>query len=474
VRGTGSIRWQNSRFCWRACSDRNESCTQSFEDSPVSNDDLITSAFRRATRLGGLVTRVGMSLVTEQTLGFLRSDPIQQARMLESQLKNAARVVEALGEMKGAAMKVGQMLSLHEGMMPPEIAVVLSALQKAAPNVSYRTMRRQIDAELPDADTIFSSLEREPLAAASIGQVYRGVLHDGRPVAVKVQYPEIGEVVRADLKNLKVLFGSLIAMFVKIDFDPLWEELSERLMEELDYRQEAAHMRAMAELHADIPEVIVPLVIDEASTGRVLTMELVDAIEPASACSQRYPQSLKDRWGVLLFQFVVRGLLEHRFLHADPNFANFGFRDDGRLVVYDYGCMKRVEPGLSRAYASLARAVEQGNYEALPSLLKEMGVHHKTSGAAMELDLIKPIFDLAGDIFQDSPPYRFRHDPELYDSLIDLGRTRWQDTTDIVFPRDMIFIDRTLGGLFANLGSLEAAAPWRDLLVEFLEPVEKG
>jgi len=441
----------------------------------VSNDDLITSAIRRAARLGGLVARVGVSLATEHAVSLLRADPVQRARMLESQLKNAARVVATLGEMKGAAMKVGQMLSLHEGMMPPEVAAVLSALQKSAPRVPYRTMRAQIDKELPNAAGLFASLEQEPFAAASIGQVYRGTLHDGRPVAVKVQYPGIDNVVKADLKNLKSFFSSLIAMFVKIDFDPLWDELRDRLMEELDYCQEARHMQLMAQLHAEIPEVIIPRVVEEASTVRVLTMEFVPAIDPETACSEQFSQALKNRWGIALFSFIVRGLLVHRFLHADPNFANFGFRDDGKLVVYDYGCMKRIDPALSEAYAGLAGSVLAGHQSKVPALLQQMGVYHEGTRAPLEPELIAPVFELAAQICRDHPPYRFVHDRKLYESFFDLGRAHWQETTDIVFPRDMIFVDRALSGLFANLASLEAQGPWRQLLCGFLAtPAEAG
>ncbi len=434
------------------------------------SDDLITSAFLRAARLGGLVARVGMSVAAQQARNFVLADPVQQMRRLENQLKNASRVVETLGEMKGAAMKVGQMLSLHEGKQPPEVAAVLGALQKSAPRVSFQTMYRQIQSELPDADRLFRSLEREPFAAASIGQVYRGVLHDGRSVAVKVQYPDIDNVVRADLKNLKAFFSALIGMFVRIDFDPLWDELRDRLLEELDYQQEAEHMREMAVLHSEIPEIIVPAIVSEASTARVLTMEFVESIDPTAACSERYPTTLKDRWGAVLFRFVVRGLLEHRFLHADPNFANFGFREDGGLVVYDYGCMKRVPPALADAYARLIGAVLDSRRAEIPRILKDMGVYHKNGGGSLELELIEPIFDLADEIFSAREPYRFVHDPELYARFFDLGRNRWQDTTDVQIPRDMIFIDRTLGGVVANLASLRAQAPWRELLESFLPP----
>ncbi|MGE0623838.1 MAG: ABC1 kinase family protein, partial [Pseudomonadales bacterium] len=304
--------------------------------------DLITSAVGRLFRLGSVATRVGMSLATEQAVSFLFSDPIAQARKTEKFMLNAVRVTEALGELKGAAMKVGQMLSVHEGLLPPEFVTVLRSLQKEAPKVPFETMQAVLRAELPAFEALFETLEPEAIAAASIGQVYRGRLRDGRAVAVKVQYPEIDQVVRSDLKNLKKLFGSLIAMVADVEFDEIWEELKERLLEELDYRREAANMLRMQALHAGVPEVVVPGVVWEASTTRVLTMDYVPGIPPDDATSGRYPPSLRNLWGRRLLEFVIRGLLDHRFLHADPNFGNYAFLEDGRLIVYDHGCMKEI------------------------------------------------------------------------------------------------------------------------------------
>jgi predicted unusual protein kinase regulating ubiquinone biosynthesis (AarF/ABC1/UbiB family) len=412
-----------------------------------------------------------MSLATEQALGMMRSDPIAQMRRAENFVVNASRVVEALGQMKGAAMKVGQMLSLHEGMLPPEVAQVLSALQQEAPRVPFEVMEFEARAELDNFDEVFASIEPEAFAAASIGQVHKGRLKDGREVAVKIQYPEIERMVKADLKNMKTLFGSLVAMISEVDFEQIWEEVRDRLVEELDYETEASHMRAMADLYRDRNDVLIPRVVAEASAKRVLTMEFVGGIAPDEACSAQYPQALKDRWGQGLFEFTMRGLFQHGLLHADPNFANFAFREDGHVVVYDYGCMKRIEPGLAAGYAGLFDAVIRGDQRAVPERLKAMGVYKQKTGTPIAQALIDPIFDVAGEIVRAAPPYRFGDDSEIYESLFEIGRSSWAETTDYVFPRDIIFIDRTLGGLFGNLGRLQAAAPWRELLEGFVQPL---
>ncbi len=401
-------------------------------------------------------------MLGEQAVGLLREGPARQLKKAENMVRNAARIAETLGEMKGAAMKVGQMLSLHEGFLPPEVSAVLSVLQKEAPSVSFDVMEGELRREL-DVDALFESLDPEAFAAASIGQVHYGVLRDGREVAVKIQYPDAERMVRADLKNLKVLLGNLVGLFTDIDFDPIWEEVKERLFEELDYLKEADNMRRAAALQKDCAEIIVPGVVEEATTRRVLTMEFVDGIPPSEVTSDQYPQHLRDEWGVVLFEFTLRGLLEQRFLHADPNFANFAFREDGKVVVYDYGCMKEIPAELAAGYARLMEAVIFRRKGAVPDLLRNMGVF-KEGGAALPRDMTDPYVDLVQDIVRESPPFTFGEDSSIYESLYELGMTNWQNATDIRFPRDMVFIDRTLAGLFGNLGKLRATGPWRELL----------
>ncbi|MCK5376040.1 MAG: AarF/ABC1/UbiB kinase family protein, partial [Acidobacteria bacterium] len=240
-----------------------------------SDNEMITSALRRFVKLGGLAGRVGASVVGNQVLDVARSGPAKQIKKTENLVRNAMRIVETLGEMKGAAMKVGQMLSLHEGMLPPEVAEILRGLQKEAPRVPAEVMRYEIEGALENYDELFESLDLEAFAAASIGQVHRGQLRDGREVAVKIQYPLIDEIVKADLKNLKTLLRALLALVTEVEFEPVWAELRDRLLEELDYTHEAENIRRMTELHQDVPEIVIPKVVDEATTRNVLTMEYV-------------------------------------------------------------------------------------------------------------------------------------------------------------------------------------------------------
>ena len=168
----------------------------------AKKDDLITSAVGRFVRLGGLMGRVGASVIGSKAVNLVAPADSKEARTTDNLVKNAIRIVETLGELKGAAMKVGQMMSLHEALLPPEVVAVLRALQKEAPSVPFEVMEFEIKGEIENFDEIFESLEPEAFAAASIGQVHRAVLKDGRKVAVKIQYPLIEEIIRADRKSV--------------------------------------------------------------------------------------------------------------------------------------------------------------------------------------------------------------------------------------------------------------------------------
>jgi predicted unusual protein kinase regulating ubiquinone biosynthesis (AarF/ABC1/UbiB family) len=428
---------------------------------------LLTSPLGRMLKLGGLVGRVGASVLGERALELTRSRPTTEVRRLENLVKNAGRIVETLGEMKGAAMKVGQMLSLHEGMLPPEVGEVLQALQREAPRVPPEVMRFEVEGSLgAPIGELFSEFEEEAYAAASIGQVHRARMPDGRPVAVKIQYPLIREVVTADLENLKTLLKSLFSIVFDADFEPLWGEMRDRLLEELDYEHEAENMELLRQLHVGVPEIVIPGVVEERSSTRVLTMEFLEGVSPQEACSNLWSSEVRNRWATVLFEFQLRGLLEHRVLHTDPNLANFSFLEDGRVVVYDFGSVKRVPGDLARGYARLFLTALEDRREDIPTTLSELGLV-RADGNPLERELIEPYVDLFAEILREEPPYVFGEDEDLYQRIMELGMANWSRATDLRFPEDIIFVDRSLAGHFGNLIRMEAAGPWRELVERY-------
>jgi predicted unusual protein kinase regulating ubiquinone biosynthesis (AarF/ABC1/UbiB family) len=432
----------------------------------MAGGKVSSSSLQRLLQLGSLVTRVGASVAGQHLAGMARQEDSRARARTENLVRNAARIVATLGEMKGAAMKVGQMLSLHDSILPPEVAEVLRALQKEAPRIPFAVVQEELALELPGYERLFREIEPEAFAAASIGQVHRAVLHDGRPVALKIQYPLIDRIVAADLGNLRRLLQALFALFSDTDFEPIWRELSARLGEELDYLHEAENIGRMAELHRDVPEVVIPQVIAEATTKRVLTMEYVTGIAPDEACSARHPQELKNRWGEVLLAFLLRGLLRHRLLHADPNLANFAFRADGTVIVYDFGCLKRVPAVIARGYREVARAVIEDRQADVPAVLLAMGVS-RANGEAVALEPLRGVIEGVAEVFRAAPPFCFSDAAAIYRRIFDLKSDHFDAATDLRFPPDVVFIDRAIAGHFGNLSRLDATGDWRGILVSF-------
>jgi predicted unusual protein kinase regulating ubiquinone biosynthesis (AarF/ABC1/UbiB family) len=359
-------------------------------------------------------------------------------------------------------MKVGQMLSLHGDLLPPEVTEILRGLQRDAPQVPAEVMEAEARGALRNFDALFARFDPEPMAAASIGQVHRGTLRDGREVVLKIQYPLIDQIVRADLSNLRTLLHGVLALLTDVEFEPIWLEVRDRLLEELDYAHEAASMEAAAALGD--PGIVVPGVVREATTRNVLTMEYLPGLSGDEACGGGQPQELRDRWGAVLFEFLLRGLFLHRHLHADPNLANFAFLPDGSVVAYDFGCVKNVPEAVSRGYARLALAVIDGREREIPSILVEMGVH-KEDGAPVPADVTSPYAAVFATLVRPGEPYTFGSDPALYQKLFDLAIANVGEVADLRFPRDVVFLNRTLLGHYGNLARLGATGRWRETIV---------
>ena len=428
---------------------------------------LLTKPYQRALKLGSLAGRVGASVIGNRTIHLFRTDTSKEVHKTDNLIKNAKRAVETLGSLKGGAMKIGQMLSLHEGLFPPEITAIFSKLQKEAPTIPFAEMDQQVINELGDRYKSFAYIHPEPYAAASIGQVHVGELADGHKVVLKIQYPQIDDVIRADLKNLKNVLGRLFALFSSIEWDPIWAELKARLLEELDYLNEAKNIIRMRQLTENNTDIVIPYVIESLSTSRVLTMERIDGISPNKACTDIYPQSIKDKWGQVLMDHLIRSLFCNRMVHADPNFGNFAFQTNGRVILYDFGCIKEVPDYIHTALKSLTLAVLDNQMARIPEILFQMGMH-KGENDRVPIDMIEPYYKMFSEIFRKDSVYTFGADREFYQKLIEIGKTNFPRSHDISVPKDIIFIDRTVVGTVGNLRKLYATGPWRNIVEKYV------
>ena len=410
--------------------------------------DLPTSTLGRFGRTAGTLLRGGRLL-----LGAGKS-PAEGESPLD--LETLAKVVGSLGELKGIAMKVGQILSYVDVAMPEELRSALSVLQTHSPPMPAERVRGLLQAELGErASELLSSLEDTPLAAASIGQVHRARLADGTRVAVKVQYPEIERAIATDFgpAALGSHIATLFAPGARID--SLVREARERFLEECDYLHEARSQQRFAELFASHPVLRVPAVHLRLCTRRVLTTTLMEGEKLEAFLARSPPQPVRDRLGEALFEFYVGALFRHRLYNCDPHPGNYLFQTEGTVVMLDYGCTREFEPAFVRKLAALTRAVHRDTREALHAAFVELGLVHE--GQRYDFETARGLV-------------RAFYGPMLRDEVqaIDLGEARGmrqvleskRNLMKLTLPGEFLFLFRIRFGLMSVLAQLGARANW--------------
>lgn len=301
----------------------------------------VTGAMARNVAVAKTGARVGAQYAAHQAKRATASPERQVELDAEFELKTAEEVVNVLGNMKGALMKIGQMASFLDDGLPEPIRDALATLQADAPPMSAALAADVVEQELgASPDKIFAEWDERPLSAASIGQVHRAVTRDGIPVAVKVQYPGVAKAIMSDLDNSNILFTVLGMVFPGLDPKPIVEELRERLGEEVDYRIEAKNQTDFHRWYADHPFIHVPGVISAHSSERVLTTELADGVR-FSEVSNTWSQAQKNMAAESIYRFVFRSLWAFHAFNGDPHPGNYLFRPDGRVTFLDFGLVKR-------------------------------------------------------------------------------------------------------------------------------------
>ncbi|MEV7346221.1 AarF/ABC1/UbiB kinase family protein [Streptomyces sp. NPDC093544] len=321
----------------------------------------------------------------------------------ELQQRTAEQLFKVLGELKGGAMKFGQALSVFESALPEEVAgpyrAALTKLQEAAPPMPTRTVHSVLEERLgKEWPELFLEFEDKPSAAASIGQVHHAVWHDGREVAVKVQYPGAGEALLSDLTQLSRFARLLGPLIPGMDIKPLIAELRDRVSEELDYGLEAQAQKAHADEFAGDPDVLVPAVVHQCD--QVLVTEWIDGV-PMSEVIANGTQEQRDRAGQLLARFLFSGPARTGLLHADPHPGNFRLLPDEksgwRLGVLDFGTVDRLPGGLPSTIGESLRLTLDGDAEAVYELLCEEGFVKESIELEPDavLDYLLPIIEPA-------------------------------------------------------------------------------
>jgi predicted unusual protein kinase regulating ubiquinone biosynthesis (AarF/ABC1/UbiB family) len=424
-------------------------------DSPLNRSRL-----GRATRLGTMAAGAAARQFGTRAANTVRTEEEAEEALGRQALQTADRLVNVLGGMKGAAMKVGQTLSvLDPGMVPEayrdEFQAKLAKLQTMAPSVSFKDMQKVIEQDLGEPlRSAFADFDSEAIAAASIGQVYRARIHDGREVAVKVQYPGINSVVAADLKNLGLVLR-LAARFVPgLDTKEIAQEIAERVTEELDYELEAANHRALAREYRGHPFIVVPGVITELCRERVIVTEYIEGRKFADI--RRDGDAERSRWGEILFRFYVNGPYRHLLLNGDPHPGNSLFMPDGRVAFIDFGFFKRQTPEDVDDQLDILKACYAQDAERLFELTVEQGIISKR-----RRELVGPLMEkyrAASWWFLEDRQVRLTpHD--VTEIMLEHGDMR-SGFGDLRLPANQIVTLRAFGLVLGILCQLQAVNNW--------------
>ena len=429
-------------------------------------DRMNTSRLGRAARLGGLAAGSAARNVGARASTVGRSDEAKAAANKKAALETAERMVDVLGTMRGAAMKIGQTLSVvdvgfADEDVREEFQAKLARLQQMAPSVKFADMKKVVEQDLGEKLTdVFESFDEEPIAAASIGQVHRARLaDDGRDVAVKIQYPGIKDVVRADLKNLGLLLKVGERVAPGLATKEVAEEIRERITEELDYELEASNHKAMARVYRDHPFIVVPDVVTSLSRERVMVTEYVEGRRFAEVQSD--PAEARDRYGEILFRFYVNGPFRHKLLNGDPHPGNSLFLPDpeggpqaGRVAFLDFGFFKRQTDEQVAIQKRLLRAVYEQDHEEMFAVTKEQGI---VSGGP---ELMEPLMEK-----YHAATWWFLEDREVTLTPADVTKIVMEHADmrgggfgDLRLPAEQVTQLRAFGLVLAVLSQLNATA----------------
>lgn len=383
------------------------------------------------------------------------------------------RIAQTLGELKGAVMKVGQVASQARDLFPPEIANALATLQNEAPPMAYDVIAGQVEREFGTSpDRLFSHFEETPFASASIGQVHRARTDDGREVVVKVQYPGVDASVDSDLAHLRMaLRAAGIFRNHKRSLNDLFEEMRERLHEELDYTNEAENIRLFQGFHKDDEGIVIPSVIGERSSQRVLTMsyepgDRIDQLDP-----EVYDQDTRNLLGRRIFEAFGKQIFVHHAVHGDPHPGNFAYRPDGTVVIYDFGAIKKLKPDMVEVYTDVLRAGVRREWDALDDALMRLGAR-TPSTPPLGQEFYESWRDLFVQPFSADQPYHFK-DATIHREMAKMASKALKHLNALQVPTEAVFVDRAIGGHYYTMMNLGVVEDFRPFLLKYAGVTEE-
>jgi predicted unusual protein kinase regulating ubiquinone biosynthesis (AarF/ABC1/UbiB family) len=405
---------------------------------------------KRSGIIGATTARAGI-----KKLGYISKKPFLSSEK-QNQYKNkndediAQIIFRALGMLKGAPLKLAQMLAMEIELLPEAYRKELAKCAYQVPSINRALIRKVIKQELGDwPEKIYKSFEAVPFAAASLGQVHKAVSHEGDELAVKVQYPGIAAGTKSDMDMIKAIFK--MTPYSKM-LEGAIKEIELRIYEELDYTNEAGNTNYFRE-NLKLDNVIVPLVYDDLSTETVLTTSRINGLHLDAWLNTNPVQEKRDYYGQLLCDVFSFSFYQNMLIHADPNIGNFLFRDDGKLGLIDFGCVKKIESNFPENFKKLLNSFNEINSEKIKEVYSDLGIYYKADINEKEFNkfisswiewVMRPI---RADFFDFAPPDYFleakKYIPKIY-SYIER------------FDGSMLYFGRTEYGLYRILHRLGA------------------
>lgn len=432
------------------------------DHKPPKQKALPASRFARLGRMARLASGVAGGMVVEGVKQWSKGQRPSMRDLLLTP-NNAERVAERLSEMRGAAMKLGQMLSMDTGdFLPKPLADALSQLRAEAHTLPQKQTRATLKSIYGlDWPELFARFDIEPFAAASIGQVHKAQLHDGRDIVVKLQYPGVLASIDADVDNMATLLRWSGLVPEQVDVAPLLESVKQQLKDEADYELEANHLRSFGQALKEDARFWVPDTVAELSNKQALAMSFVPG-EPIESL-EHAEQGTRDRVMTALIELLLIELFELRLVQTDPNFANYRYDyPSGRIVLLDFGATRAFKAKFVNDYRSLAKAAVAGNTARMLAAADRLGYAIGDTEGPYR-DLILDVFNIALEPLSTPGVYDFGQSdmPQRMMALsnkITEHKDFWQAP-----PAEAIYFHRKIGGMFMLANRLQARVPVYDL-----------
>ncbi len=422
------------------------------------------SKLGRLAKLGSLTTKVTGSYLGQQIAGLVQSEEKRKDALDRLHIQNAGRIVENLGSLKGAAMKVGQAVAQVADSidLPADAKAVLGKLHDKAEPVPWEAVRGRIEKELGGpVETLFRKIDPSPLGTASLGQVHAATLPDGQDVVIKVLHAGVEDAIGSDLGALKnMLVGGRMLRRSKAEIDSWFEEINARLAEEIDYRNEANNLQTFRRVLVDDPDVVVPRVHEGWSTGKVLTMERLHG-KPLPAFVATGTPEARQRAGVTLGRVFFDLFYGHRMIHADPHPGNYLFQADGKIGLLDFGCVRFFDLEWVAEYGACAIYTRRNQRELMMQHAVKLGALSERDPDAEET--LWALGRAIGVPFRGGPFLTGGPEDDAHEQIARV-MPKVMMNGKLRAPKELVFLHRALGGIYSINKQLKPLCDWGQVI----------